>query len=115
MMNFINNHPLVFSIIITFIVFGIAELYAFEVPSSIIRKITIFYREQKLFTLFPKRYGLLFCWCYPIKEVKELPNLGDYICVNKYSNKGYDLHTWGSFEYKHITWEEVKELASNNK
>ena len=76
--------------------------------------ITIFYREQKLFKIYPRAISIFFERCFPVNQKFVIPEIGDYIRVNKGSYKGYTMLKADTWEHVDLTWEEVVNIAKEN-
>lgn len=113
--DFICNNPISAIIIISFTVLSIIFIIGWELPQKAVRALTVVYREQKLFKIYPRAISIFFERCFPINQDFVIPEIGDYIRVNKGSYKGYTMLKADTWEHKDLTWEQVKELANNNK
>lgn len=112
--NFICNNPISTIVISSFTVLSIIFIIGWELPQKAVRALTVVYREQKLFNIYPRAVKILFERCFPINQKFVLPEIGDYIQVNRHAYKGYKImkhHTW---EYVDLTWEQVVTIAKEN-
>lgn len=112
--NFICNNPFSFMTISTIITLSLLFAIGFELPQKTVKFFTIIYREQKLFRIYPRAVSIFFERCFPINQKFVIPDIGDYIRVNKGSYKGYTMLKADTWEHKNLTWEEVVNIAKEN-
>lgn len=113
-LDFICNNPFVSVIVSTIIILSLLFAIGFELPQKIVKLITIFYREQKLFGLFPRAISIFFERCFPINQRFVIPDIGDYIQVNRHDYKGYKIMKHQTWKYVDLTWEQVVAIAKEN-
>ena len=112
--DFICNNPISAIIITSFTVLSIIFIIGWELPQKAVRALTVVYREQKLFKLYPRAVNIFFERCYPVNQKFVIPEIGDYIRVNKGSYKGYTMLKADTWEHKDLTWKEVVSIAKEN-
>ena len=113
-LNFINSNPISAIIIISLTVLSMLFIIGWELPQKTVKSLTVFYREQKLFYIYPRSVSIFFERCFPINQNFVIPDIGDYIRVNKHGYKGYTMLKADTWEHEDLTWEQVVAIAKNH-